>query len=898
MKHIDPKALLTAAMFVLAPAAIAQDPARELATAIAAEEQENDYSKAERLYREAMADAQRGADVRALAKQRLAALLRKLDRRAEAQSLVPVAGGGDAAAGQDPERTAKLRAQARELLREGMTGSPMHPSNQLDGFQDEPVGNGLMWIGEPAVPEVIAAIESWLERGGAFDMRMHGLFQFLWKTRGPVADAYLKQAAANEQLRGIAAATTRVLKEIDLQDPVLRVYVEHEDDYVMRVLASNVTVQGPGGWVQQPAALLQRLDGDDLLKLADGASAWLQARILERLSSVQLGEEAIRATHDLVAAALESTDPDLGRAAEGFLFTKQSQQTTRGVLMLLDRLPELHRRQVGFWGHFVLAPSKADAAVMLPTVERVVERLGVVREVTGAVRWLNHVMGVLLAAPELDVFDRALRWCDMGYDIVVALAEQAEGPHVEEVLRRIPRDNTNLLSAVLRELQTRGVRPSPTAWPILREVFGESADQSLVILVARFGSRTGSADVAAWLVGRWRDGTLSHAHAMTLLGDLLEAKDGEEVRDAVCETLADTELRKDRQLGVQLLRKLIELGDPRALDLMFEPPLVEDVPSTLVSVLSETGDGYTVEQATGVLRRMLKDEALTNQLRYGSLPVDRMPDTLLLELSEIDRGEGLLLARLEERLAAQQPAPEIAKWFRERLTAEQFAKRGQPTGGGLGQHVVERFVDELAEMQAGDAPERVSFALRQLAAYHPDRIDVPAMLAHSDDGVRRQILGYLIKGYGGLLADPALVVPMLADEDPDTRVMACQYFAAALSVDAVPSLLPLLRDTSSSVREAAADALTKIRFYHEQRAHWDRIRKGLDASAASATEKLLLQAKPGADHQQRVLAIRSLGVLGEPEALPFLIEWSQEADEAVATEAKAAITRIHLGEGR
>jgi len=43
-----------------------------------------------------------------------------------------------------------------------------------------------------------------------------------------------------------------------------------------------------------------------------------------------------------------------------------------------------------------------------------------------------------------------------------------------------------------------------------------------------------------------------------------------------------------------------------------------------------------------------------------------------------------------------------------------------------------------------------------------------------------------------------------------------------------------------------------------------------------------------------LLAIKSLGVLGVPEALPFLIEWSQEKDADIRAMAKAAITEIHL----
>jgi HEAT repeat protein len=138
------------------------------------------------------------------------------------------------------------------------------------------------------------------------------------------------------------------------------------------------------------------------------------------------------------------------------------------------------------------------------------------------------------------------------------------------------------------------------------------------------------------------------------------------------------------------------------------------------------------------------------------------------------------------------------------------------------------------------------------------------------------------------------MIARLADDDADVRTVAAAHLGAVVAKDAVPALIERLRDPDAQVRQAAADALTRIRFYHEQQAHWDRVLKGLDASAASSAEKLLLQAKPGAQREQRLLAIQSLGVLGVPEALPFLIEWTQDTDTDIASAAKAAITKIHL----
>jgi hypothetical protein len=143
----------------------------------------------------------------------------------------------------------------------------------------------------------------------------------------------------------------------------------------------------------------------------------------------------------------------------------------------------------------------------------------------------------------------------------------------------------------------------------------------------------------------------------------------------------------------------------------------------------------------------------------------------------------------------------------------------------------------------------------------------------------------------------AVVLPCLRDKNGGVRQDACVYFAKILSQAAVPELLSLMRDPEDAVAKAATDALAKIRLYHDQQAHWDRVIKGLDASSANATEKLLLQAKPTAPHDQRLLAIRSLGALGAPESLPFLIDWITDTDAEIAAAARAAITAIHQKTG-
>lgn len=114
----------------------------------------------------------------------------------------------------------------------------------------------------------------------------------------------------------------------------------------------------------------------------------------------------------------------------------------------------------------------------------------------------------------------------------------------------------------------------------------------------------------------------------------------------------------------------------------------------------------------------------------------------------------------------------------------------------------------------------------------------------------------------------------------------------------MPSVFFLIRHSDQGVRTTSNEVLRGLIPASKCSSGKETNAKGLDASPTSAVEKLLLQAKPGAPTEQRLLAITSLGTLGVPEALPFLIEWTQDADGNVAKAAKDAITQIHLSPRR
>ena len=141
------------------------------------------------------------------------------------------------------------------------------------------------------------------------------------------------------------------------------------------------------------------------------------------------------------------------------------------------------------------------------------------------------------------------------------------------------------------------------------------------------------------------------------------------------------------------------------------------------------------------------------------------------------------------------------------------------------------------------------------------------------------------------------VEAMLTGGNIELREAACAALGRFLAADSVAALLPLLRDPDQRIVAAATDALQKIRLYHEQKAFWDQFQQGVTTGREAATAKLLIQAKPGQPKEQRLLALRSLGALGAPEALPYLIEWTGDQDQELAQAARDAIGRIHQQAG-
>jgi hypothetical protein len=133
-------------------------------------------------------------------------------------------------------------------------------------------------------------------------------------------------------------------------------------------------------------------------------------------------------------------------------------------------------------------------------------------------------------------------------------------------------------------------------------------------------------------------------------------------------------------------------------------------------------------------------------------------------------------------------------------------------------------------------------------------LDIAQLVAADDPGVRYWAAQKVWKGQAS--APPAAMVAFLTDPSKHIRLQVVAHFGRTLDEVAVPVLLALLRDPDEEVRQAATAALQRIRFCHEQEAHWQKLRAGIDARPEAALEKLLLQARPGEPKARRLLAVR------------------------------------------
>jgi hypothetical protein len=295
---------------------------------------------------------------------------------------------------------------------------------------------------------------------------------------------------------------------------------------------------------------------------------------------------------------------------------------------------------------------------------------------------------------------------------------------------------------------------------------------------------------------------------------------------------------------------------------LIQPPSLRRAPAVVLPLLLELLPAWRASQDAA---SKAPSKVAWNLHHWIKTMLHHLPDAKLREQGAIE--EAL-------RKAVRSEDPTLARWM--------CGLVPKPLKG--------RFVDEARALIASD-PE--PWFVRHVCENNiPLREqDWRGLLQSTNTEVRTLGLTFLPPESAAGLRDT--VFGALRAEPPPVRNEAIVAAARVYGSDAVPALLPLLQDQDENVRKIAREQLEKLRQDAEQRTFWQKAQAGIDTSSQGAATKLLLQAKASEPKEQRLLALRSLAVLGVAETLPYLIDAANDADAEIAAAARAAITAIH-----
>jgi hypothetical protein len=917
-------AALTAVAAAQTPAASAST---ELAAILAVEEQERDLAKAEAMYRSALAGTTLSTDARALANLRLAELLQRLGRVDDAKPFAAAAaaaglvsdGKKRGAGAQDVERDKALRAKAHEVVKQVLgEGEQSDTSHSPIYGINKRLADQLLWLGVAAVPEVIAALEGLAVADTYGPLTVASLGAFLWRVGGAQATEFLRRASDVPRLAPYMAHAACSLRGPEMM-PVAADYLRHANaDLSLAMLADT-------RWGEP---LVHRMDHALLVQVLGQGNVAQRVRLLELPRDVQLAPAVMPAFIAAIRAALASTEPQLGAAAHQVIGSQQIAGSILGTELLLEVLPQLpaglQYMEVGespeqkahgrTWrGRF----DTAAATRMLPKLDACIRAMGKVSDARDSkLVWLRsriHEIGQALDASAVPLM---LAWWDLGHELDSSLwYGKVTTENAAELFAQLPRVRPSARDNFLGCFH--GVELPQSMFTALREqatALGSNWHPRLGMLMAR----TGNPEAAEWFRSAPPADQLAREWRYSALIELGRRNQGEAVRAAIRASI-EAMPEGGHYFTAELLLALLSMGDVPALQLTITN-LAKTGSAVHPYAPLPSGEAKSREAMIAPLAYLLEkepspphgfsDEAVIPLLPALASIVNEGPEYAAMSSTRLRLvSDKVLIAGVVADLAGtwgQRNVPGSGMtWHREfarRLAREAvdgplhrwFDEALRTRGPGFwvllafeGEQLV-RIRPQLDAIIAGDDAESARQVVVHLQS-QSQPLDLDALLRSKHESVRGFAFWQAMK-QGTLPTDIAIAGLQTWRGHGDIA----KYLGERLAVEAVPSLIGLLKHKEEYVRKSATDALGKIRFHHEQQAHWDRVLKGLDASPASAAEKLLLQAKPGSPKEQRLLAITSLGTLGVPEALPFLIEWTQDADATVQQAAKAAITQIHL----
>jgi len=948
-------AMLAAALPAQATAR-AQDATAALQRARLIERQEGDLEQAIAAYRELLQDDGAMA-VHDRASLRLGALLWRLGQRDEATPLLQAAvqAGGDVAVEanavlQSDERAqqdSKEREQKAEALLDRIEEllTPLMPGGAINPVFDElmTLEQELRWLGDDGARVLtrrIRAIASLdVQRSDSRQQSLTPLLDELcamaWRSgTAPTAD-FLLEVAKDAPLPFQRFVSKRANHTARNVLPVLRVFLRTDD---------------PTGEVwRNLLGVVRSLEYDDLLALAGDEHDATRSAALSAATNnwtnwtLPQREQFVARNAASITAVLHAPNRRLRTPAWELLAKFSYGGPTNGTRLLLAHaheapdtvpFPSTASATVG-WRHVAAddawIAAAAAASERLPRPLRPLD-VSYNRVQYGVDSLVAHQQVLWTEAATSDVLTLVSR----GFGIVSetdwyypALAS-ANGAQIAALIRSLPEH-------AQEDNVTRGlldVPPTPEWFPAIRDVIDQCVAGDAVAWRGRangsrmmwsasvdrligMAGRTKHPDAAAWLMGLAKRQT---GLTSSCIDGLIEGSRGGDLsmRRSLREVLAtDNEAMEvaDYQRA-HVFHELTRAGDVEAIPIMaasygFASPNSMSTPRQLDALFDRSSGavhGYTDEQLARLWSALLtgpasdavwsdletvrhRAEARRDNARY-SLPEAAIPAFVTALRArggdQIDDESELfeLLAALGSVERADLDADPALRDAVQRAVTHPDARVATESFLWLREDLRPRYVDDAKKAFVKlPASQRRSMAADALPLTADDWRPLLAgegatfAIARIDDDMVRNLLPEL---EACLRSDTIMV-----------RREAAQKLAQVLGEDSVPLLLPLLRDSAPYVREMAAKLLDVLRDARMQADYWSRAGDGIDTSKAGAARKLLAQAKPDQDQAQRLLAIRSLALLDAPEALPYLIDWTKDADERIQKAALDAIQQMH-----
>ncbi len=885
-----------------------KDARAELSAAIAVEEQQGDLAAAERLYRELLDGSALSVPARALCNQRLGSLLQRLGRADDAKPFLEAAERASnieitPAVPQDRAREAELGEQAKKLLADR--------SKEID----EQTRKELLWIGQPAVPAILAELEAHMAGPDTTAERPRALASLLWRIGGEKAENFLRMVSTRRDAPWWIVSSALWL-DSDAMLAVAREFLGHPNFKLVDTLLNSGGSQGLANRLPADAILTMAERGGD--EQRDYALRWCAQRSLSTSESTRLAA--------IAASAALSTNPSLGTSAS--VAIPHLQGSVAGLRLVFDQLPGQKRALAIVEPPedlYVAGSKKFEPQIAADLWQRAMRSASALTEKHDAWAWLNTWIDRLADARLPGQFEDLLVLQKRRSEAWQTIAKVVDAEHAVAAIQQVPDLNSDQGSWLLQGIARLDLPKEAGALLLSR------TSQNRSELLA-------NRDRAWWFCMALA--STGHPDAMPLLRDAFKSLnfDVRILTFAIHRSRSDAalamahevfaELEKQRVQGsIVLLLALISVGDEWALTQLdgSEQPLRHpylDGPNGglraqafgarqatmqgdksqtplqyLLTTAPQPPHPFTLAQIEPVLKRIFVDQ----QVHPG-----QFSQWLLGSLSDASDDVVRLLSRYDFSTVSTGPVESSTSWIK--VAMQRLREQGGKNGWAewlesaladerqryyvLNELTKDEVLARLAQIEgfvtAGLSVKAALNAL--LRAGHP--VDVIALLTSDNEDAKDWAFDRVCKGEA--TAPAVTMLPFLAAKSPWTRMKAVQHFDRTLEAEAVPGMLALLRDPDGKIREAASAALQRIRFAHEQESLWARAQNGIDARPEAALEKLLAQAKPTEPKPKRLLAIASLGALGKPEALPFLIEWTENQDAEIADAARAAATQIHL----